>query len=395
MGAGEPLVVKKRDELRALAVEIIRRLRLSRKDAEHVHQSRLFQKPRLALSPSESEGPPASKEERILAAHELGMFLDELNRREHDDVRSSGHFLSSERKRAGSFFTPPLLTRSLIARSRPALEASGLSTGRVTVLDPAVGGGAFLLEAARLLLEMFPQEPGWLSAFFGLDRSELALDVADTALRLAFGSEAGAARFYCKDTLRDEVELESKVDWLVSNPPWVAYQGRAAAPLDAATRKFYRKRYASFRGYPTLQSLFVERASELAPQGVITLLLPSSLADLDGYRGAREALTKSHMPLEPLEEYGQDAFEGVVQPSFGLIAQPHPPSSVAELSHSDRRPWRLTERRKQSDRARGPPLSLGSPRERNPAQVDLWRIWVSKQSHRNRKPLGARRGSQS
>src|SRR5690606_14405152 len=82
----------------------------------------------------------------------------------------------------------------------------------------------------------------------------------------------------------------------------------------------YRARYAAFTGYPTTQGMFAERAAELAPHGVISLLVPSSLSDLDGYAQARRAVTKSHQIAEPLLEFGQDAFAQVVQPCFGLLA---------------------------------------------------------------------------
>jgi hypothetical protein len=86
--------------------------------------------------------------------------------------------------------------------------------------------------------------------------------------------------------------------------------------------------------------VFTERACELAPRGLISLLLPSSLSDLDGYRYARAALTRTHRPEEPLCEYGEDAFESVVQPCFGLVAVPRGALVEAEPA----RAWRLLER---------------------------------------------------
>src|SRR5690606_16176287 len=60
-------------------------------------------------------------------------------------------------------------------------------------------------------------------------------------------------------------------DWIVGNPPWVAFQGRATQPIEKELRAFYRARYAAFTGYPTTQGMFAERAAELAPHGVISL----------------------------------------------------------------------------------------------------------------------------
>jgi len=377
--------------LQRTCLEFAHRLRLSELERRHLLGSRLFQdglsergrtKTQAEIMSFEVDAAspvaaslvavkpvpeaPASLDERIALGHQLGMMLDGLHRVEQtkDAQVSSGrtHVLrESARKRAGSYFTPPELTRRLIESSRVALAdaagSEGLERGLI-VVDPAVGGGAFLLEAGRLLLSMGSAPAGFAGRLWGIDRSELALAVADAALRLAFGSEAGSPRLVLADSLRNELTLPPRIDWIVSNPPWVAYQGRAASPLSSAERAFYRARYGAFRGYPTLHSLFVERASELAPEGVVTLLLPSSLADLDGYQNARRALTERHQPLEPLEEYGQDAFEGVVQPCFGLIARARPAASAPPRAPLDSEPmsgeassraWRLIERGRKGD----------------------------------------------
>jgi hypothetical protein len=362
--------------LRQASLEFVSRLRLSEADREHVLGSRLFVgtafgatrtdvSAQIARADGESASveTPASLDERIARGHELGMMLDQLHRAEQQaesSARSANEGRSdSPRKRAGSYFTPPELTRRLIESSRKVLVRRGLGA-QLVVLDPAVGGGAFLLEAGRLLLGMECLEAGMLERLWGIDRSELSLAVADTALRLAFGAEAGAPQLLHGDSLRDELPLPARIDWVLSNPPWVAYQGRASCPLPAEERAFYRRRFQAFRGYPTLQSVFVERSAELAATGVVTLLLPSSLADLDGYRNARRALTMRHRPDEPFEEYGQDAFQGVVQPCFGLIAEAN--SSVAIHEGGSEAPWRLTERGRKSDRGQelAPPACLGA-----------------------------------
>ncbi len=140
---------------------------------------------------------------------------------------------------------------------------------------------------------------------------------------------------------------ESGFDLVIGNPPWVAFAGRSAQPLEPATRKYFRARFRAAQGFPTLHGLFVERAAELAPRGRVALLLPSALSDLDGYRAARAALAETHVVVEPLAELGQDAFSGVVQPSFVLLADARtsserpPPAEAA-------RAWRLLEKQHQS-----------------------------------------------
>jgi hypothetical protein len=86
--------------------------------------------------------------------------------------------------------------------------------------------------------------------------------------------------------------------------------------------------------------MFAERATWLAARGSVGLLVPSSLADLDGYRYVRRAVTEHHRVREPLMEFGQDAFVGVTQSCFALIADPDPVARPSE------RPWRLVERQR-------------------------------------------------
>ncbi|HMJ10403.1 MAG TPA: TaqI-like C-terminal specificity domain-containing protein, partial [Polyangiaceae bacterium] len=96
---------------------------------------------------------------------------------------------------------------------------------------------------------------------------------------------------------------------------------------------------------PTLQGLFVEQAARIAPDGVIALVLPSPVADLEGYAATRRALTARHSVCEPLLEFGQDAFEGVTQPCFALVAEAEPDSAPSA------RPWNLDERQRARIRA--------------------------------------------
>jgi hypothetical protein len=145
----------------------------------------------------------------------------------------------------------------------------------------------------------------------------------------------------------DFAELSpQKFDLVIGNPPWVAFAGRATQPLPPALREHYRKSFRGFRGYPTLHALFVELSARLAPQGVVALLIPSPLADLDGYRPVRQALSESHAVQEPLLELGQDAFESVTQPCFALVAAPR-----REPEADPSRSFVLTERRRAASAA--------------------------------------------
>lgn len=305
------------------------------------------------------------EERHLEAAHRLGEALDTL----------LAHEKSGERRKLGSYYTPVRVARSLIERS---VEQAGDRFGpHPRICDPACGGGAFLLEAAASQSRTSPKE-AWresraeaVRGVFGVDASALAVAVAEFSLWIFVGDGRASLlpteRFHCADALMAFSYAQAKegkksglpayfsfedhfpavfsgdtpgFDWIVGNPPWVAFQGRATQKITPELRAYYRAHYRAFRGYPTLHGLFVERATRIAPRGVLSLLLPSSVSDLTGYQATRETVELAHEVLEPLEEYGQDAFESVVQPCFGLVAR----HRLSEVPPPTRSAWTLKER---------------------------------------------------
>jgi len=315
------------------------------------------------------------------------LLLGETVRR--DDDGQLQIFSGKKRKQTGTFFTPRALTSVVVERAlAPLSRRIAASPHRhhdfvleFAVCDPAVGGGAFLLEVGRALSALSDPHARdrkrelVLHALHGVDVNPLAVAVAEAALCLfandpALPLQAAGANLRVGDALlgapyRTPEEAESSVmpaggldfdrefpdvfarggfDLVIGNPPWVAYAGRAAQPLPKARKAYFAARYSTLKGYPTLQGLFVERALRLAPQGTVALVVPSPIADLDGYRAVRRTLRARHTPCEPLLEFGQDAFASVTQPCFALIAEP---SSGAALPPEVREaPFRLAERQR-------------------------------------------------
>jgi SAM-dependent methyltransferase len=284
------------------------------------------------------------------------------------------------RKRTGSYYTPEALTRVVAGRAFDALERAlgnpGMRARPLSVVDPALGAGAFLLQAGRELIERSGRSAADVvqHELFGVDVSPLAVAVAEASLwLLADSPEVGLASAGANlregDALcsiaagkllgRRGVDFDELLpddadsfDLVLGNPPWVAFAGRATQPLVPAMREHYRKTFQAFRGYPTLHALFVELGARLAPRGVVALLIPSPVADLDGYRPVRSVLARSHAVQEPLLELGQDAFASVTQPCFALLAAPRQtPDPQPE------RPFVLTERR----RAAGAAAAIQTP----------------------------------
>ena len=277
------------------------------------------------------------------------------------------------RKRTGSYFTPESLTRIVAGRGFDALARELGDSGRtrrLCVLDPALGAGAFLLQAGREVAQRFgrPLVEVVRHELFGVDVSPLAVAVAEASLWLLADSseltlaEAGAnlveGDALCspvagKQLGRRGVDFDALLpddvdgfDLVLGNPPWVAFAGRATQPLPPPLREYYRQTFQAFHGYPTLHALFVELGARLATRGVVALLIPSPVADLAGYRHVRRVLALSHSVQEPLLELGQDAFASVTQPCFALVAAPR-----KEPEPTPERAFVLTERQRSAGAA--------------------------------------------
>lgn len=216
------------------------------------------------------------------------------------------------KKRAGTFYTPAPLARELCRR---ALEGRSVAS----VIDPACGAGAVLLESLAFVDA---------KAIYAIDLDPVAVWFARVALALASKrtDTASIARWIDRVRVGDALlgapfGEAFTVDAVVGNPPWVSYAGRAAEPLDDEQKRAYRKRFRSYSGFPTAHGMFIERAAAmLAKGGRLALLVPTTVADLDGYRATRAALAARAIVDEPIDELGFEQFEGVVQPTMILCA---------------------------------------------------------------------------
>lgn len=298
----------------------------------------------------------------------------------------------SARKRSGSFYTPVTLAERVVSQALAGHLVAGAPARwlDLRVVDPAAGAGVFLLQACRQLASRVAEvehvsfhEAGRQVArrcIFGADSNPLSVAVLQVSLwLLARDREIDPSHFeghlFCGDSLvghdfsvgearaqadarlrslREQGIRVNPIDWraacpdvaergfdvVCGNPPWVAFAGRSAQPLEKPLREYYSLSYAAWRGFPTLHGLFVERGAGLAPGGTVALLMPSPVADLDGYRFVRRRLTQTHRVHENLLEFGQDAFETVTQPCFALVADADSHAVASEAR------WTLSERQR-------------------------------------------------
>ena len=229
----------------------------------------------------------------------------------------------------GVRFTPPALARRLAAE----LFAAG--DGPAAVLDPACGDGELLLAAweASGRCEALAAEGLW-----GIELDAQLTRRARQRLRRAIGGAPGER---AAQHVRTADGLDPTTPWpgpshVLANPPWVSLSGRQAARLPAGMRERYLSDWPAGNAWPTLHGAFLERiARHLARHGTrARVLLPSSLGHQERSAALRRCVT-AHARLDGTPcELGEDAFEGVVEPSFLLALE-----GRDELGDGSSEPW--------------------------------------------------------
>ena len=298
-----------------------------------------------------------------------------------EPARAAGRYVlaaSSTRRSTGAHYTPRRLCSELCERALGPLLAAlpaprSESLLALRVCDPAMGAGAFLVAAAQklatALLDAWQAEGGPASALResearrlvvtrvlrGVDLSERAVSIA----RLSLSSFAGDDTLI--ETLRSSLRQGDAVlggtepahmpppvlalrafywraafadiflrdnpgfDAVLGNPPWVAYVGRAAQPLPESLADYHAATNPAFKRYRTLHGLFVQRSAVLLREGGrLGLVLPTSVADLDGYAPTRAAHDALCGVDAQLPDWENGAFDGVFQPCMALLSTRRP-----------------------------------------------------------------------
>jgi hypothetical protein len=201
------------------------------------------------------------------------------------------------RSGAGVHFTLPVdVIRVLVpALARPLRASVQQGTGvaslqATTVLDPTVGGGAFLVLALVLLRSLSvaagAPEPR-LSAVAGIDRNPLFLGVTRAAL--ARTGLSGSARLVVGDAL--------EVSWppatvVVGNPPFVSKNKRQAS-MSRADIDRLRRAWPDIPGQADLCVYFLRRAhAELPPGGRAAFIATNTIRQNASLRGGLRAIVR-------------------------------------------------------------------------------------------------------
>jgi adenine-specific DNA-methyltransferase len=227
---------------------------------------------------------------------------------------------AKDRSKLGAFYTPPALTQRLLDL---AVEG-GIDWKTARILDPASGGGAFLLEAAtRMRASLAGSEPAFILAQLGNRLSGMELDphaasLSQAALEIALADLAHASGrdvpVFVKvcDTL--EEEPSATYDLVVGNPPY----GRVKLTAEQRIR-YVRSLY----GHANLYGVFTDIALRWTrPGGMIAYLTPTSVLGGQYYAALRQLLAKEAPPVAiDFVHARKGVFEDVLQETLLALYQ--------------------------------------------------------------------------
>lgn len=204
----------------------------------------------------------------------------------------------------GQVFTPRRHAAEL-------LDALGYHGG--SILDPACGGGVFLVAAA----ERHPDPARILADVRGID-----LDPACAALARLALAEVALRRGAAPDTLPDVSCADAlttdigPVRYVVGNPPFLESKGR-----DPAFTARLRRRFPGLHGAFDLYAAFLELALELAPEA-IAYVLPNKFLVARYGESLRARLVGAWGPAAMLDWSAEPVFARVGVYPVGIVLRP-------------------------------------------------------------------------
>ena len=262
--------------------------------------------------------------------------------------------------KVGAFYTPHPLVEFMMNEVLP-WPSDNDSEYDLRVIDPACGSGIFLVEAFRRLVARWKFSHGkhgiprqklkslLTEQVFGVDINGEAVRVAAFSLYLALLDHlepkqiwqdfqfpkllhgSGGANLFATDAVEDGSFHDIEYDIVVGNPPW------ERNPKQASIRS-----YCQERDFPLQAALpFLWKASELAPNGKIALLGPSSIlhnSETSDVNFRRRFFSKNYVDAvvnlsalrQKKKSHGHGVFSSAIAPASIFFYRASPPEQPSE-----------------------------------------------------------------
>ena len=205
----------------------------------------------------------------------------------------------ASRRRGGVFMTPASVAAGVTAATLGRLPSAN-DDRSLRVCDPAVGGGAFLLAAARRLAGDDARRLTHVAghALFGSDLDPLAVAVAEAALAILGWDRATAAppaglaeHLVVGNPLLDPHLLPGPFDAVLANPPFLNQLERATVRSRSDAAALAARFGPAAHGYVDAAALFLLLGVELTRAGGrVGMILPDSVLSTAHAAPARQAV---------------------------------------------------------------------------------------------------------
>jgi len=204
-----------------------------------------------------------------------------------------------QRSAEGVFYTPPALVDNLLA----LVEGAGVRWASARVLDPAAGGGAFLVDVAQRMQSALQGNGASAEAVLthvqdhlsGVELDPFSAWMSRVFLDASLWPECRAAGKRLRSTVTVGNAMDLPENWrggfdvVLGNPPY----GRVT--LDDATRRRFSR---SLFGHANLYGVFVDLAVRLCrPNGLVGLVTPASFLGGEYFKRLRATLLAEAPPL--------------------------------------------------------------------------------------------------